>query len=98
MPELDAHAIAAFKRFYKLLPKGDDPALMILKIHLLIEEQIRAYIDERINSPMALEAARLDCHQAICLAEALCGENIQARTWVALRKLNTLRNDVAHNL
>ena len=97
-PQADAHAIASFRRFYTLLPRSDDAALLILKLHLLIEEQIRAFVDERLQHKSALVQARLDCHQAICLAESLCTEDIHPNVWKAARKLNRLRNDVAHSL
>ena len=97
-PEADAHSIAAFQKFYKLLPRGSDISLLILKLHLLVEEQIRTFLEERVASTKALAAAKLDCHQAICLAEALCTDNIQSQVWEAARKLNSLRNHIAHNL
>jgi hypothetical protein len=97
-PVIGEHAIASFRRFYTLLPKSDDVSLVILKLHLLVEEQVRAYVDERLRNPEALKAAKLDCHQAICLAESLAGESIQPGFWEVARKLNELRNKIAHNL
>lgn len=96
--EADAHAIASFRKFYKLLPRGEDVSLLILKLHLLVEEQVRTFVDERLPNRVALEEARLECHQAICLAEALSAEDIHPSVWEAARKLNSLRNHVAHNL
>ncbi len=98
LPQIDAHAIASFRRFYTLLPRGDDSVLVILKLHLLVEEQVRAFVDERLHNNAALEQARLNCHQAICLAESLCAEDIHPNIWEAARRLNHLRNEVAHNL
>ena len=97
-PVISEHAIASFRRFYALLPKSDDVSLVILKLHLLVEEQVRAYVDERIRAPEALRAAKLDCHQAICLAEGLAGDTINPRLWEVAKKLNELRNKIAHNL
>lgn len=98
LPPVDEHATAAFRRFYKLLPRSIDAALVVLKIHLLVEEQIRAYVDERVASSSSLKQADLSCHQAICLAEALCMDEIHSNVWEAARKLNELRNKIAHNL
>jgi hypothetical protein len=98
IPDADAHAIASFRKFYKLLPQSDDATLVILKLHLLVEEQIRAFVDERLNHADALESAELKCHQVICLAEALSTEDIHSNVWEAARKLNKLRNDIAHKL
>lgn len=98
IPEPDEHATASFRRFYALLPRSADAALVILKLHLLVEEQIRAFLAERVKAPALLKAAHLDCFQAICLAEALCEANIHPQVWEAAKKLNNLRNEVAHKL
>jgi hypothetical protein len=98
LPPINEHATAAFRRFYTLIPRSEDSALIILKIHLLIEEQIRAFLDERLANAKSLKRADLTCHQAICLAEALSTEDIYPQVWEAARKLNELRNKIAHNL
>lgn len=98
LPEADEHAISSFRKFYKLLPRSEDVSLVILKLHLLVEEQVRAFVDERVQSKGALEAAKLECHQVICLAEALSEEDIHPNVWEAARKLNALRNQIAHSL
>ena len=98
LPEADAHAIASFRKFYKLLPRGEDVSLLILKLHLLVEEQVRTFVDDRLPNRVALEEAKLECHKVICLAEALSSEDIHPNVWEAARKLNSLRNHIAHNL
>lgn len=98
LPDFDDHASDAFERFRKYLPRGADASLVILKLHLLVEEQIRAFVDERLPNASALESAQLECHQVICLAEALSTEDIHPCVWEAARKLNGLRNQIAHNL
>lgn len=95
---IDPHAIAAFRRFYTLLPRTEDPVLVILKLHLLVEEQVRGFVDERMHNELALKNARLNCNQVICLAEALCQEDICPKIWGAARMLNRLRNEVAHKI
>ena len=96
--DVDAHAVASFRKFYKLIPRNKDTTLLILKLHLLVEEQVRAFVNERMQTREALSRTRLDCHQVICLAEALSAEPIIPNIWEAARKLNTLRNDIAHKL
>jgi hypothetical protein len=98
LPAADAHAMASFKKFQRLLPRSEDASLLILKLHLLVEEQVRAFVDERLTNRQALDDAELECHQAICLAEALSTEDIDPSVWEAARKLNSLRNHIAHNL
>jgi hypothetical protein len=86
--------------FLHHIPDGDsDLTLIVLKGHLLIEQRIREFISERMLSPSALDDARLSSYQAICLAEALTLPNTQPKQlWDTLRQLNTLRNQMAHNL
>lgn len=100
MSELTPRHLEAFQRFLELLPHGKDPELVLLKGHLLIEEQIRALIDCRLPNPQALmEAnARLDAHQAIQLAQAFFPTGHMVDIWRAVSKLNTLRNSIAHKL
>ena len=86
----------AFRRFLKLLPHGQDLTLVILKGHLLIEEQVRQIIDERVKRSDALGDARLGTHQAICIAEAFCPE--EEYIWNAVKKLNNIRNELAHQM
>jgi hypothetical protein len=90
------------ERFHNLLPREGDLALIILKGHLLIEEQINFLLEHRIPKFSALKAANLTTHQKICLAEAVIEESQENEKndwlWVALKKLNSLRNDIAHKL
>ena len=90
--------IDAFRRFLKFLPHGQDFTLVILKGHLLIEEQVRRIIDERVKNPDAVEKAKLDCHQAICIAKALCPKEQEPWLWEAAIKLNKIRNKIAHKV
>lgn len=86
----------SLRRFILKLPHKADPVLVILKAHLLIEEQLRLLVDERMAKPEALKTAELECNQIICIAEALTGNTFVPQMWTALRKLNKLRNDLAH--
>lgn len=90
--------VEAFRRFVTLLPHGKDLILVILKGHLLIEEQLRQIVDEHVKKPEALAMAHLNCFQVICLAEAFCSDRAAPWVWKALRNLNSLRNDTAHNI
>jgi hypothetical protein len=100
MPEFTSRHLEAFKRFLSLLPHGKDPELVLLKGHLLIEEQVRALIDRRLQNPQALKEAnaRLEAHQAIQLAQAFFPPGHMVDIWRAISKLNTLRNAIAHNM
>ena len=81
----------------------DTPLFMqVLKGHLLVEELVRETLVAHLRHPEALsgqKGASLSCHQAICLAEAILRDDkLEAWTWDAMKKLNTLRNRLAHKL
>ncbi|MGA9998093.1 MAG: hypothetical protein WBP93_21950 [Pyrinomonadaceae bacterium] len=86
--------------FLQHMPYGEsDLTLIVLKGHLLIEQKIREFIRERMLTPTALDMARLNAHQAICLAEALTLPNEEPKNlWSVIRKVNSLRNQLAHKL
>ncbi len=77
-----------------------DLGLIILKGHLLLEEQLKIIISERMKKPEALElyTSKWGFNQVVCLTEALCSGEVQDDLWKCLRKLNRLRNDMAHQL
>ncbi len=90
------------ERFMSHFPFEGDTTLQILKGHLLVEEHIRQLVTLQLPNPKALtgsDGASYDCHQMICLAEAITAESNQEQwVWKALKKLNKLRNFLAHNL
>lgn len=86
----------AFRRFLDLFPHGKDRELVILKGHLLIEEQIRLIVDQRAHNLDALKEAQLTCGQAICLAQALLPPGELYAFVPPLKKLNAIRNKIAH--
>lgn len=90
--------VEAFRRFLTLLPHGKDMVLVVLKGHLLIEEQLRNVVDEHVNHPKALASAQFSCSQIICLVEAFCADRTAPWLWMSLRNLNSLRNDIAHRI
>jgi len=90
----------SIRYFLTHMPEMDsDLTLVVLKGHLLIEQKIREFISERVLSPAAVDEAHLTSYQALCLAEALTLPNDEPkRLWSILRKLNALRNKLAHKL
>ena len=53
-PMVSERQIEAFRRFMVLMPKNQDIELVILKAHLLVEEQVNAVIAARLVNPAAL--------------------------------------------
>jgi hypothetical protein len=100
MTEISDRHLNAFKNFLESLPHGKDIELVLLKGHLLIEEQIRQIIHSRLRNPGVFAEAnsQLGAHQAIQLAKAFFPPAHMPEIWKATLKLNQLRNDIAHNL
>ena len=101
MPDRDINdrQLQAFRRFLERLPHGKELDLVILKAHLLIEEQVNALIRERLkNAEVLLSEERFESFYRICLAEAFFSPDFQPWLWHALTQLNKLRNRVAHHI
>lgn len=86
-----------FLRFLQHLPWKGDTLSVLLKGHLLVEELVGAYLEQKIGAK-ALRDADLIFYQAICLAEALDDNPARIWLWGAVKKLNKLRRQLAHNL
>lgn len=97
MPEEEKESMDYF--LHHMPYQESDLTLIVLKGHLLIEQKIREFIRERMLNPTALDQIRLTAHQAICLAEALTLPNSDPEVlWGVIRKVNALRNELAHKL
>ncbi len=79
------------------LEKTDDPILVILRAHLLIEERLRDMLARICRSPDELRAARLSFHQALYLCRAVIGRQDDP-AWDFVARLNEVRNRIAHHL
>lgn len=79
------------------LDKTDDPILVILRAHLLIEERLRDILARICRSPDELQMARLSFHQALCLCRAVIGRQDDP-AWDFVARLNEVRNRIAHHL
>jgi hypothetical protein len=80
-------------------PSESDPTLLVLKAHLLVEEVLYEFIQSQSHQPKYIEDARLSFAQCISLAKAFHRfSRPDWWAWIALSKLNSLRNLLAHNL
>lgn len=90
------------ERFLQFLPDTDDLTLVVLKGHLLIEEQLNDILAKKSASPDYLENVRLGFYQKIQLIKALYGINLVDKDgkqpWESLESLNTIRNKLSHHL
>ena len=79
------------------LDKTDDPILVILRAHLLIEERLRDILARICRLPDELGTARLSFHQVLCLCRAVIGRQDDP-AWDFVARLNEVRNRIAHHL
>jgi hypothetical protein len=79
------------------IDKTDDPILVILRAHLLVEERLRDILAQISRAPEELKAARLSVHQALCLCRAVIGRQ-EDPAWDFIVRLNDVRNRIAHHL
>ncbi len=104
MPEVDVDALVKEhlsnwrELSKKYFPDSPDLTLVVLKGHLIIEQQITALICHYCPSPHYIAEARLSLSQKVSLARALLVIPVPAQLWDVLRVINSLRNDLAHNL
>jgi hypothetical protein len=90
--------IKAFRRFLTLLPHGKDRRLVLLQAHLLIEEQLRQLVSERLKNTRAIDEADLTFHQCACIAQSFFPPDHLPWLWAGVTKLNKIRNKAAHKL
>lgn len=96
--EISSREIADFRQFLLKLPHGKDIVLLILKGQLLIEDQVKKIVKERVRHFTALNDARLSFRQQISLAHALVGDEAEPWIWNSLKKIGALRNKIAHEM
>jgi hypothetical protein len=77
----------------------EDTTLVILKGHLLIEAELIDICGRSLKSPDALEAGRVPFGVRLNLVRALVGDDSMPEGfWRAIKDLNQIRNDLAHQL
>lgn len=90
------------EKFIEHFPEKSDRILQLLKGHLLLEELLREILEIQLPHPDALngnKGTNFNCHQVICLVEAITPQSqVMPWIWVAAKKLNNIRNDLAHKL
>ncbi len=79
------------------LDKSDDPTLLILRAHLLVEERLRDVLARICRDPEELRTARLSFYQALCLCRAIVARHDEP-VWDFVARLNEVRNRMAHHL
>lgn len=96
--KVSPRTIASFRKFLKLLPRSEDKELVILKAHLLFEEQIRLIVSERVKNPKAISDAKLSFNGICAVAKSFFHKDHDPKLWESINKINSIRNHIAHNL
>ena len=100
MPSLPTGDRDQLKRLVGFLnPSKEDPTFLVLKAHLLAEEVLYRFIESQVHRPSSLSDARLGFAQLLALCRSFHRYSKEDWWgWAALKKLNFLRNLLAHNL
>jgi hypothetical protein len=96
--ELARFREATYDRFQRLMP-ANDLTLIILKGHLLVEEQMNKFIEASLGEAGdAFSKLNLPFSRKLRFARELHRpKEAFASTWSLVKELNDLRNDIAHN-
>jgi len=92
--------IERLSRFIKLMPSEGGEDLIVLKGHLLIEEVMSEIIDYHLDqsNPLNINLDNIMFSQKLNLCWALVGDKLDTKVWIYLKKLNSIRNSMAHSL
>jgi hypothetical protein len=86
-----------FRKIYFI----EDPTLVILNSHLILEAIIYKFVQSKVVSSHFLAEARLSFYQLLNIAKSFRNENqIEQEQWMwkMIEYINRLRNKLAHNI
>ena len=84
------------RKFFEKTEAIDPLTAMVLKVHLLIEEQLNLALEENLRNHKHLP--RLNFAGKLSLLRALTDYKSNDPSWQEIKLLNDLRNEVAHHL
>lgn len=79
------------------MPKSNDPVIVIIKGHLLVEEALFTAVSGFCRRPEAIENARLSFAHLLALYSGLTGQKEEGHIYKFIKATNELRNKLAHN-
>ncbi len=88
----------AIQKIEEHLPDGSDPTVLVLKAHLLVEEQMVQILQQISIRPERIEHARLTFPQKIEILRSFLPIQVPEQWFQAALLLNTIRNRLAHQL
>lgn len=94
LPELTK----VIERFQAEMAHVDEVVHVLLKGHLLIEEALTRILEQHVFHREHLSEARLSFNQRMFLARSLCLRKNNNGEWELIAAINSLRNELAHQL
>lgn len=88
----------SLERFKKHEPKGRDLSLILLKSHLLIEEEMNELLEVLLPHPEFIYRSRFGFLQRLRVLQAVTTDNRLHALADAMEILNEMRNSLAHQL
>ena len=87
-------------KYAKYLPPGEKHPLvvLVLKWHLLIEEELRQIVIKKFVDKDAFDLNQTKFSMLLRLSKALYGDELEKWEWDIAHQLNTVRNSLAHSL
>lgn len=92
--EVEKFVDEEFKAFEKLCPRGQDPVLSILRLHLLVEYHLERIFHLCLARGDKISSESFSFAHKLSLVEAL--DVLDDRTVQSLKNLNRVRNRCAH--
>ena len=89
---------ALLARISKFMKQESELELIILKGHLLIEEQLNNILEAARINQSKLGNLELQFFKKVLIANSLCWKSPDDEIWKFMLKINKLRNDLAHQL
>lgn len=85
-------------KFIDHMPNSGDVELALLKSHLLIEEVLTHILLKKAQNPQHLKKTQISFSSKATLARCFSDLDGSPWIWTALKKLNSARNSLAHDL
>jgi hypothetical protein len=95
---LDSAFQESVLRLMRHLPSQHDLTLIVLKGHLLVEQELYRIVKTRLQKPDAIRQAKLSFSKLSRLVEGVLGAEAPVWIWRSVDALNRLRNEMVHEL
>jgi hypothetical protein len=98
MNDINSTLHKLMRRVIEHLPEEGDLSLVILKGHLILEEELNRVVEAQFKHPEYIQKGNFRFSQLVRIAKAIYFSQDKSWLWGAINKLNDVRNDYAHSL